>query len=342
MKAVLLNSADKLIDNGTVTVPGFVDPVPPGGLLQMSRTVLKRPVSGGNQNPTWFDSAAWDDSPEGPGHMVPLDEEMGAGQLNARRARTQFAMGEHDADAADIPTIGWDYGTTTGAGDVNRYRFDGELLGGSFISITLAWDRAVRFATDTSPVGQYNSGDTFQQYVDDGINPPDDSVINDMDIYLLPKFAANITQTIALSDSAVGTLEHLFFQIPTTGEYEFWIRQHDADVGTNQNYAVAWWAVSSTGAPPPGDYNGDQIVNAQDYSVWRGSFGGSVTPGTSADGNNNGVIDAADYVIWRDHRTAGSGASLASVPEPAALTWTMVCLLLGNLGMRQRNRLHLS
>ncbi len=323
MKAVLLNSADKLlqadIDNGTVIPPAGTSPIPPGGLLGMTRTVLKEPQPG-NPNPTWFDSEAWDDSNEGVGSRVPLDIEMGAGHLNASRARTQFAAGEYDADGADIPTLGWDYGTTTGAGDINRYRFAGELMGGSFISITLAWDRVVSFATDTAPMGQYNAGDTFQEYVDDGINPPDDSVINDLDIYFLPKFAASITQTIALSDSAVGTVEHLFFQIPTTGEYEFWIRQHDTDVGTNQNYAVAWWAMGALPNNPPGDYNGDQIVDAQDYTEWRGGFGGSVTPGTGADGNGNGVIDAADYVIWRKNvGGAGAGSGLASIPEPSSM-----------------------
>jgi hypothetical protein len=158
MKAVLLNSADKFIDNGTVIPPGQVDPVPVGRLLGMTRTVLKQP-QGGNPDPTWFDSEAWDDSNEGVGSRVPLDIEMGAGHLNASRARTQFAAGEFDADGADIPTVGWDYGTTTGAADINRYRFAGELEGGSFISITLAWDRVVEFQVDTAPMGQYNAGD---------------------------------------------------------------------------------------------------------------------------------------------------------------------------------------
>jgi hypothetical protein len=272
MKAVLLNSADKFNDDESVTVPGQGTPVPQGSLLGMSRTVLKRPQPG-IPNPDWFNSFAWDDSPEGGGHAVPLDEEMGAGHLNARRARTQFAAGEFDSDGSDIPTIGWDYGATTGEDDINRYRFAGELLGGSFISITLAWDRLVEFATDTGTTGQYDSGDTFQEYVDDFINPPDDSVISDLDILLLPKFAASDAATIALSDSAVGTVEHLFFQIPETGEYEFWIRQHDEEGGVTQNYAVAWWALSSIPFMPPGDYNGDMIVDAEDYDEWSANFG---------------------------------------------------------------------
>lgn len=329
MKAVLLNSADKFIDNETVVPPGQSTAVLQGGLLGMSRTVLKKAQTG-NPNPTWFDSPAWDDSPEGAGHAIPLDEQMGTGELNVARARTQFSAGQHSANGSDVPTIGWDYGTTHGAGSFNRYPFAGNLLGGSFISITLAWDRVVRFANDTAPIGQYNSGDTFQQYVDDGVNPPDDSVISDLDIYLLPKNAASITETVALSDSPVGTLEHLFFQIPQTGEYEFWVMQHDADGDTNQNYGVAWWALSALPFNPA-DYNRDQVVDAQDYTVWRNNFGKTISPSTGADGNGDGVIDSADYVIWRKSFAAGGGSRAASIPEPSSAALLLIARALGSI-----------
>ncbi len=110
--------------------------------------------------------------------------------------------------------------------------------------------------------------------------------------------------------------------------------QFDADIAGGQDYAVAWWY----GTAPPlivqGDYNGDQIVDAQDYTEWRGGFGSSVTPGTGADGNGNGVIDAGDYTIWRKNLAgAGSGSSLASVPEPGGL---VLFALAGVLGVCQK------
>jgi hypothetical protein len=336
MKAIILNSADKFIDDETVTVPGQGAPIPEGSLLGMTRTVLKKPVSGGNPNPNWFNSPAWDDSLEGSGHSIPLDIEMGAGHLNARRARTQFAAGEFESDSFDVPTIGWDYGATSGEDDINRYRFAGELLGGSFISITLAWDRLVEFASDGGSMGQYDSGDTFEEYVDDGVNPPDDSVISDLDILLLPKFASSDFQTIALSDSNVGTVEHLFFQIPETGEYEFWIRQHDEEGGVTQNYAVAWWAVSSVPMMTPGDYTGDQIVDIEDYNTWTEQFG--ETSG-GADGNGDGIVDAADYVVWRKFADAAGSGGLAAVPEPGALAIVVVgCVMSGCLTQRRGGR----
>jgi hypothetical protein len=67
----------------------------------------------------------------------------------------------------------------------------------------------------------------------------------------------------------------------------------------------------------PGDFNGDNKVDAADYVYWR----------------KNG-LSAQDYQIWRTHfgQTAGSGAGAianAAVPEPA----TIAILIVGMLGM---------
>ena len=54
-----------------------------------------------------------------------------------------------------------------------------------------------------------------------------------------------------------------------------------------------------------------------------------------ADGNGNGVVDAADYVVWREQRRrigprGGAAGGAATVPEPAtaAIIVRMVCLCL--------------
>jgi hypothetical protein len=242
---------------------------------------------------------------------------MGAGHLNAARAFQQFDPGKfNNTGTTTIPTRGWDYSQTDGTNDVRKYVFADTLQGGSFISITLACDRVVLFNDEGGTAGEYDIGDTFDPWTDP--TPPADDVINDLDLYLVPAGATSTDDAIAASLSNDSTIEHLFFQIPTTGNYEFWVEQFDAEFGA-QLYAAAWWALPANVVFPPGDYNHDMIVNAQDYNVWRGGFGNSVTAGTGADGNGNGVIDSADYVIWRNNVTAGSGSSLASVPEPRGL-----------------------
>jgi hypothetical protein len=83
-----------------------------------------------------------------------------------------------------------------------------------------------------------------------------------------------------------------------------------------------------------GDFNGDGMVDAGDYDVWRNGFGSALQ--LDADGNGDGIVDAQDYVVWRKSLSpsaAGSGAS-ASVPEPSGLS----LLALGSLTLFARRR----
>ena len=294
MKSVLMNSADKLIDNGTITIPGGLA-IPAGGLLGMDRTVEK------TDGTTWLDSTAYDDSVDsGSGGFEPLDLEMGTGHLNARRALQQFAAGEHEefgVSGTTVPVIGWDYGTTTGDNDVNRYRFNQELQAGSFVSITLAWDREVVFDNDVLMDGDYDIDDTFEEFVDPGFGFPADDVINDMELYFQPKDAGNINQARAFS-SSTGTLQHIFFQVETTGEFEFWVRQTDEDVSVNQDYAVSWWALG-TGPLLAGDFDSDGDVDGADFLVWQ---------------RNTSVGNLSDWE--NNYGSTSTLAASTAVPEP--------------------------
>jgi hypothetical protein len=74
----------------------------------------------------------------------------------------------------------------------------------------------------------------------------------------------------------------------------------------------------------PGDYNGDGLVDDQDFNVWKESFG---TENLVADGNGDFVVDSADYVVWRKHASTGAG-SATNVPEPAAAALLFVASIL--------------
>jgi hypothetical protein len=85
--------------------------------------------------------------------------------------------------------------------------------------------------------------------------------------------------------------------------------------------------------PHPGDYNGDERVDAADYIVWRKTLGSSgfFLP---ADGNADNQINALDLDVWRAHfgETAGGGAGSTprqspSVPE----SQSVVLLAIGGL-----------
>lgn len=98
--------------------------------------------------------------------------------------------------------------------------------------------------------------------------------------------------------------------------------------------------VVASSLPLTGDYNGDGIVTAADYTEWRDTLGTTVAvPGTGADGNVDGIVTEADYHAWQI-RYAANTASLAAsenatVPEPATgvvLSLAIVCFL----GTRRR------
>ena len=171
---------------------------------------------------------------------------------------------------------------------------------------------------------KYDVGDTFEVAGDF------DEGFNDLEIYLLPKDSATIDEAIARSISRDSNLEHVFFQIPTTDMYEFWVYEDDTPVSlTGTNYAVAWWAFDGPTVPPvSGDYDGNGSIGPEDYNLWQSQFGMTVAAGTGPDGNSDGIVNAADYVVWRNNfEAAGSGAtSPALVPEPSALFPVFIAL----------------
>ena len=84
-----------------------------------------------------------------------------------------------------------------------------------------------------------------------------------------------------------------------------------------------------------GDYNGNGVVGAEDYTLWRDTLG-QMGVGLAADGNGSGAIDAGDFDVWKANFgevAAGSGAvSAVAVPEPTSLVAALSLLLLSVAG----------
>ncbi len=92
-----------------------------------------------------------------------------------------------------------------------------------------------------------------------------------------------------------------------------------------------------------GDYNGDGVVDAADYTVWRDNSTASVTPLTGADGSGDGVVDAADYAIWREMYGAAvqvqpTQSPANAVPAPSASTLLALLCLTAPLVLGSRTR----
>lgn len=215
MKAVLLNAADKLKDSGD------------GLLLGMSRTITDK------DNRTWLESDAYRDP------QIPLHAQMGTGQLNAFRAYQQFSAGQWSPEVA-IPAIGWDYRTVsnnttsespTTAPAYRDYLLEKRLQKGSFVAVTLTWNRVVELI-DQDQNGEYSLGEEFR-----------DRGLNNLDLYLMKAEDTDTQKAIRSSISAVDSVEHIFHKIPATGRYKIRVQFKQQANDPVQPYALAWWTV---------------------------------------------------------------------------------------------------
>ncbi len=228
-KAVLLNSADKIKDQGD------------GLLLGMSRTIVDR------NNRTWLESDAARDP------KIPLNIQMGAGQLNAFRAYQQFSPGQWGPEKP-VPAIGWDYRTVelgnknqksgmetnsrvlepasqTSAPAFRDYILEKPLRQSGYVSITLVWNRLVELV-DKNQNGEFDLGESFR-----------DRGLNNLDLYLMRAEDTDIRRSIASSISDVDSAEHIFSKIPTAGRYKIRVQFKQRVNEATQPYALAWWTV---------------------------------------------------------------------------------------------------
>ncbi len=159
----------------------------------------------------------------------PLDDELGAGQIDGLALYQQYDAGEQKA--GQVKEIGWDLHTISDSESI-EYFFDAELLGHTDFTATLTWSRQV-------------------DYVDNG-----NGVIDQFDQYNVTEPLANLDLTllqdgvpIAASVSTVDNVEHLFFNLTATADYSLRIdRQNISGTGPDTQFGIAWWA---TAIPEP-------------------------------------------------------------------------------------------
>jgi hypothetical protein len=206
MKAILLNSTDKIEDSGD------------GLRLGMTRTLIDK------QNLDWFASVAYKDS------RIPLDAQMGSGHLNAFRAYQQLNSGQWKP-TAPVPPIGWDYGTVN-ANAFREYSLEKSLKQNSFVAITLSWNRLVEL-DDTNNNQEYDLDETF---INKGLN--------NLDVYLVKENGNNNEVVVCESVSEVDSVEHIFCPVPTNGNYKIRVQFKQQVNEAIQPYALAWWTVA--------------------------------------------------------------------------------------------------
>ena len=212
IKAVLINAAVKIKNTD----------------LAMDYTLYSKKNQHWQQTPAYTQNGSLGD------RRIPLDLEMGSGQLNAWRGLQQFKAGSHGPDQP-IPAIAWDYHTLSPQETIT-YSGQKPLKAGSFATITLVWNREVKLI-DHNQNQQYDVGETF------AADP-----LTNLDLFLVKTPAKNTDQPIKVicaSQSQVDNIEHIFCPIPETGFYQIQVKAAADSPRKNQAYALSWWTVES-------------------------------------------------------------------------------------------------
>jgi hypothetical protein len=99
--------------------------------------------------------------------------------------------------------------------------------------------------------------------------------------------------------------------------FSAWITGLHAWNGTEEQFAITLTATV------PGDFDGNLVVDAADYTIWRDNLGGK--------------YDADDYLIWRNAYgwTASREALSRPVPEPSTAV-TLLCVVASSIMARSR------
>lgn len=129
-----------------------------------------------------------------------------------------------------------------------------------------------------------------------------------------------------------GSMTHNVYAVqdPTLSLYEATYRVYLGDNSSGEplpGYGTAD-VVFQFGATPlslAGDYNGNGLVDAADYSVWRDALTAAST--SLLNDPTPGTVDESDFAYWRDHYgevlgagagVAGSASASSAVPEPTS------------------------
>jgi hypothetical protein len=138
----------------------------------------------------------------------------------------------------------------------------------------------------------------------------------------------NSGDIIALgSPFGIGGVQDLEFQFLLEGETS-------ARLGV-----VEYGAIPITGSTS-GDFNGDGIVDAADYTVWRDNLGAPDESAFINGSGNGGGIDSSDYTLWRANFGNQLSGSLvaSSVPEPTGMVVVVGITIFGCCVARARNK----
>lgn len=86
--------------------------------------------------------------------------------------------------------------------------------------------------------------------------------------------------------------------------------------------------VEGSNAVLPGDFNGDNTVDAADYTLWRDNLNATDESLIGNAGDGSGTVDAGDYNLWASNYGNTLAGTSQSIPEPSSIYLITVAGLL--------------
>lgn len=149
------------------------------------------------------------------------------------------------------------------------------------------------------------------------------NLAGDLEVTLLHGFvprAGDSFQILQSLGSLTGQFRESGITLPTLPSNLSWDIDYD-----NVNGLVFLKVLSSL----PADFNGDGIVDAADYTVWRDNLGAVDDSALSGNGDGLNGVDQADYDLWvANSGTTNLAGNSNAVPEPG----TIALLVMGSAG----------
>ncbi len=272
-------------------------------------TIVRRPLTGADVGPTWLASTTPPNSPPGGGCNA-------AGC--ALQAESYTAILDPDGD-------GIVFTKTAVAGALA-----GQVIkspNGNTVTLPGTQETVATYDMTFATAGTYTayyrvrgfSGSSDSIYTPSSFDvDPTNSTTTSSDSTFIWK---EDTRTFAISAGNVG--------VPL--EFRLGMREPQTEIDAivlNLSSSLTGAQLDALFAVVLGDFNGDQLVDARDYVIWRTTLGQHVTAWSGADANGDGVVDIDDYQVWRSNfgiSAAGSGSSIwLPVPEPSTAAPTLI------------------
>ena len=103
------------------------------------------------------------------------------------------------------------------------------------------------------------------------------------------------------------------------------------NVDTTNDWIMLTTAGGGDGVP--GDFNGNGVVDAADYTIYRDNLGGD-SAALGGNGSGAATVVVADYDLWKQNFGSSGTGSTAAVPEPS----TLLLVLWGLVGYATQRR----